>query len=91
MSSIPQIAWVSGFTASLIFMIIGWPLANLLFQFRFIYSNFFVKIALAAVIGIVSAPLAERHAPIVGQGIDALVAGTRNLPDYMDRLNLPFG
>lgn len=87
MTVITPIAWLSGMSASMIFLILGWPLANALSLLRVIFDSFQMKLVLAAAVGVGSAPLAERHAPVVQKVVERIEQHTEKLPDYIDNLS----
>ena len=87
MISISPIAWSSGLVASLLFMILGWPLANALSAVRIFFDSFQMKLLLAAAIGAASAPVAEHHAPALQGVVDQLEDTTEKIPDFWDRLS----
>lgn len=87
MTVITPIAWLSGMSASMIFLIIGWPLANALSLLRVIFDSFQMKVVLVAALGAGSAPLAERHAPMLKDVVERIEHHAENLPQYIDNLS----
>lgn len=87
---IPPIAWLSGLTASMMFMVLGWPLANALSFVRVIFDSFQMKLLLVATLGAASAPIAEHHAPALQKVVDRLGEETNKLPDYLNNLSDQF-
>ncbi len=86
MTTISPLAFMSGMFAAGIFMIFGWPLANLLSLARGLFTSFQMKLLLVAVLGAASAPIAERHAPALQNVVSFLDHQRHLLPVYMDRL-----
>ena len=84
---IPPIAWIGGFTASMLFMILGWPLANALSLVRVLFDSFQMKLILAAAIGVASAPIAEQHAPFMDGVLISLKEQTQKAPEVMKYLS----
>ena len=84
---ITPLAFLSGMFASMLFMILGWPLANLLSLTRVLFDSFQMKLVLAAAIGVASAPVAENHAPAIQKVVSILEQERQNIPQYIDRLS----
>lgn len=56
-------AWIAGFAAALLYLILGWPIAMLLSHMRLAFVSFQMKLLAAVAIGAVCAPLAEHFTP----------------------------
>ena len=71
----------------MMFMIIGWPLANALSLTRVIFDSFQMKLVLVAALGAVSAPIAETHAPQLQHVVSFLEREAAKMPDYLNNLS----
>ena len=71
---IPPIAWIGGCTASMLFMILGWPLANALSLVRVLFDSFQMKLILAAAIGVANERMHLVMAEVLSaRGVDGFV------------------
>ncbi len=66
-------AWTAGMAGAHLYLIFAWPLAKLFSYTRLAFMSFQMKVVAALVIGVVSAPLAERYAPFLKDQAEQLI------------------